>query len=83
MANHKFKVGQIVEPASGLAKSETSSRYEIVSLLPSEGTEATYRVKFQNGARERVVKESQMVLVAEAPVKPARPSIAISGSKKR
>jgi hypothetical protein len=81
MANHKFKVGQLVEPAAGAAKPASRSTYEIVSLLPSEGQEPRYRVK-RAGAPERVVVESQIVFVADAPAKPDRPSISISGSKK-
>ena len=80
MAHHKFKVGQIVEPASGLTKVEGRSTYEIVSLLPSEGQEPRYRVK-RAGSPERVVTEAQLAFVAEATVKPDRPSISISGSK--
>jgi hypothetical protein len=77
MANHKFKVGQLVEPSAGLAKQQSSSTYEVVSLLPSEGREPHYRVK-RAGSPERVVRESQLQFVAEAPAKPARPSISIS-----
>ena len=82
MANHKFKVGQIVEPAGTPATPAGSARYEIVSLLPSEGQEARYRVK-RAGSPERVVRESQIAFVADAPAKPDRPSISISGSKPR
>lgn len=81
MANHKFKVGQLVAPAAAAAKPASSSTYEIVSLLPSEGQEPRYRVK-RSGSPERVVVESQLVFVADAPVKPQRSSISISGSKK-
>ena len=81
MANHKFKVGQLVEPASGVSK-PGSATYEIVSLLPSEGQEPRYRVK-RAGSPERVVQESQLKFVADAPPKSTRPSISISGSKER
>jgi hypothetical protein len=77
MADHKFKVGQLVEPAAGVGKSDGRSTYEIVNLLPSEGQEPRYRVK-RAGSPERVVVESQIVFVAEAPAKPQRPSISIS-----
>ena len=82
MANHKFKVGQIVEPASAPSSAAGKSTYEIVSLLPSEGQEPRYRVK-RPGAPERVVQESQLKFVADAPAKSDRPSISISGSKPR
>jgi hypothetical protein len=77
MANHKFKVGQIVEPAAGVTKPTGRSTYEIVSLLPSEGQEPRYRVR-RSGSPERVVVESQLVFVADAPPKSERPSISIS-----
>jgi hypothetical protein len=77
MANHKFKVGQIVEPSAGVGKPQGRSTYEIVSLLPSEGQEPRYRVK-RAGSPERVVVESQLVFVADAPAKSERPSISIS-----
>jgi hypothetical protein len=77
MAVHKYKVGQLVEPASGLTNASSGSSYEIVSLLPSEGQEARYRVK-RAGSPERVVVESQLSFVADAPAKSNRPSISIS-----
>lgn len=76
MAEHKFKVGQTVEPASGLSRTG-DSLYEIMSLVPSEGQEPRYRVK-RSGAPERIVQESQLRFVADAPSKPSRPSISIS-----
>jgi hypothetical protein len=82
MAHHKFKVGQIVEPAIRRPTPAGPSTYEITSLVPSEGQEPRYRVK-REGAPERVVAESQLVFVADAPVKPTRPSISVSGSKGR
>jgi hypothetical protein len=82
MAQHKFKVGQIVEPALRRSTPAAPSTYEITSLVPSEGQEPRYRVK-RAGAPERVVAESQLRFVAEAPAKPARPSIAVSSSKGR
>ena len=82
MANHKFKVGQIVEPANRPASPAGPPTYEITATLPSEGQEPRYRVK-RAGAPERVVVESQLVFVADAPVKPHRPSISVSGSKSR
>jgi hypothetical protein len=78
MAQHKFKVGQLVEPAKSPAKPGTSV-YEIVSLVPSEGQEPRYRVR-RAGTPERVVTESQIVFFADAPAKPSRPGISISKS---
>ena len=51
MTEHKFKVGQIVEPTSGPSNGGRP-RYEIVSLVPSEGQEPRYRVK-REGTPER------------------------------
>jgi hypothetical protein len=78
MAQHKFKLGQIVEPAGRTATSG-DAHYEIVGLVPSEGQEPCYRVR-RAGAPDRVVRESQITFVAEAKVKSDRPSISISKS---
>jgi hypothetical protein len=61
MAQHRYKVGQLVDysparlgmPASGL-------QYEIMRLLPIEGGELLYRVKSRGEAFERVAKESEL-----------------------
>lgn len=76
MADHKFKVGQIVEPSSGVSKAD-NPRYEITGLVPNDGFEPRYRVK-RSGAPERVVQQSQIAFVADAPAKSTRPSISIS-----
>jgi len=76
MTEHKFKIGQIVEPASGPSNGERP-RYQIASLVPSEGREPHYRVK-REGSPERIVREAQIRFVADAPLKPDRPGISIS-----
>jgi hypothetical protein len=76
MTEHKFKIGQIVEPNNGTPIND-GPRYRITSLVPSEGQEPRYRVK-RDGAPERVVIEGQIRFVADAPPTPDRPSISIS-----
>lgn len=62
MANHKFKVGQMVDFMPSRAGVPASIRgYTIVRLLPLEGGERLYRIKTIAEAFERIAKESELV----------------------
>jgi hypothetical protein len=61
MAQHKFRVGQLVDFAPSRPGVATSGRqYEIVRLLPADGGELQYRVKSKAEAFERIAKESEL-----------------------
>ena len=68
MASHKFSVGQKVSfhpSATGL--SHLRGSYTIARLLPSETRDWQYRVKSDRDAHERVVLESQLAALPDAP----------------
>ena len=61
MQEHKYHLGETVYFASRrLGHMVANSTYRIVRLLPSDGDDYQYRVKNQNEAFERVVRESQL-----------------------
>ena len=61
MANHKYKVGQLVTFAPSRSGMPTSGRqYEVVRLLPPESGELQYRVKCKGDTFERVARESEL-----------------------
>jgi len=61
MARHKFKVGQVVDFAQPrLAMPTVRGQYEIVRLLPSDGSQFQYRIKARGELFERIAKESQL-----------------------
>ena len=61
MARHKFKVGQVVDFAEPrLAMPTVRGRYEIVRLLPSDGSQFQYRIKAVGESLERMAKEGQL-----------------------
>jgi hypothetical protein len=58
---HKFKIGQTVNYASGpFGRGAGGGMYKITQLLPPEGDEYQYRIKSSSEPHERVVKESQL-----------------------
>ncbi|MFZ5737792.1 hypothetical protein BJ123_112116 [Rhodopseudomonas thermotolerans] len=58
---HKFVVGDSVYfTASNVARPAASGMYEIVRLLPTDGSDCQYRIKNISEAFERVAKESQL-----------------------
>jgi len=61
MAQHKYKVGQLVSysPAKG-GMPVSALQYEIVRRLPAEGGEPLYRVKSRGEVFERVARESEL-----------------------
>jgi hypothetical protein len=64
MAQHKFRVGQMVNYTSGaLDRGGSSGVYKVTRLLPPEGDDHKYQIKNANELHERVVKESQLRVV--------------------
>ncbi len=63
MANHKFKVGQMVDfnPSLRAGVQASAREYKILRLLPQEGGEHLYRIKTIAEAFERVARESELV----------------------
>ncbi|MFZ1089917.1 MAG: hypothetical protein WAN75_11760 [Xanthobacteraceae bacterium] len=58
---HKFRLGQSVYFASRpVGHMIRNSTYEVVRLLPSDGSDYQYRIKNPSEAFERVVRESQL-----------------------
>jgi hypothetical protein len=61
---HKFKVGQTVDLIQCTFRAAAKDTYEIVSLRPAEGGNSQYLIKSKSEAHERVVSETDLVLVA-------------------
>jgi hypothetical protein len=65
MANHRFKVGQMVDLIpSHLGVTSSSRAYKILRLLPREGGQHLYRIKTIAEAFERIAKENELVASA-------------------
>jgi hypothetical protein len=60
---HKFKVGQTVDLVPSMSRRAVSGHYRIVSLRPAEGENPQYRIKSKSESHERVVAESDLVLL--------------------
>jgi len=64
MAQHKFKIGQIVEFVPNrldpLSRNVPPGNYTIERLLPSDTTNLQYRVKHTVDGHQRVVAESEL-----------------------
>jgi hypothetical protein len=61
VAQHRFKVGQIVNYMPGpFGRGHAGNIYKITQLLPPEGDDFQYRIKSAAEPHERVVKESQL-----------------------
>ena len=61
MAQHRYKVGQLVDFSPARPGVPTSGQqYQIVQPLPAEGGEFLYRVKSKSEAFERIAKESEL-----------------------
>ena len=62
MANHKYKVGQMVDFIPSHAGAAASSRaYKILRLLPREAGQHLYQIKTIAEACERIAKESELM----------------------
>ena len=64
MANHKFRVGQVVDfnPSPRIGMPAASREYKILRLLPDDRGERLYRIKTISEAFERIARESELVL---------------------
>jgi hypothetical protein len=61
MAQHKFKVGQLVDyHPNRLVMTPSSREYKVVRLLPLEGSDLLYRIKSPGETFERVAKEQDL-----------------------
>jgi hypothetical protein len=61
LKEHKFRIGQSVYFTSRpIGHMIANSTYEVVKLLPSDGSDYQYRIKNPREAFERVVRESQL-----------------------
>ena len=60
MSDHKFKVGQTVNYASGLnGRGLRGAAFEIMQRLPTQGGDHQYRIKSANEPYDRLVKKSE------------------------
>ena len=58
---HKFQIGQTVYfTARPIGQMAANGAYQVVKLLPSDGSDYQYRIKSADEAFERVAKESQL-----------------------
>jgi hypothetical protein len=61
MSRHKYRVGQLVHYTPSRSAIPVSSRqYQIVRLLPLEGSDFLYRIKSPTETFERVAKEQDL-----------------------
>jgi hypothetical protein len=61
LQEHKFQIGQNVYFTSRpIGHMVANSTYQVVRLLPSDGSDYQYRIKNPNEAFERVARESQL-----------------------
>jgi hypothetical protein len=60
---YSFKVGQTVDLIPSTLRFAAKGAYQIVSLRPIEGGDTQYRVKSKSEVYERVVSESDLILV--------------------
>jgi hypothetical protein len=59
-AGHKFRVGDVVEARASLFRPTPPGPYEVVCLLPPEGTSNQYRLKSLENGHERIVREEDI-----------------------
>ena len=61
MRPHGFSVGQSVGISPGRYDGDIpAGTYTVLRLLPNDGADREYRVRFQRDGHERVVRESQL-----------------------
>jgi hypothetical protein len=61
LKEHKFQIGETVYFTSRpIGHMAANSTYQVVRLLPSDGSDYQYRIKNANEAFERVARESQL-----------------------
>ena len=62
MPSHKFKVGDIVVINPTISRFVPAGVFEVTKQLPGNG-EREYRIKSANEPHERVVRESELIMV--------------------
>jgi hypothetical protein len=61
LKEHRFQIGETVYFTSRpIGHMDPNSTYEVVKLLPSDGSDYQYRIKNPKEAFERVARESQL-----------------------
>jgi len=61
LQEHRFQIGENVYFTSRpIGHMVANSIYQVVKLLPSDGSDYQYRIKNPNEAFERVARESQL-----------------------
>jgi hypothetical protein len=61
MAEHKYRVGQVVEVRTGPLSGAPPGAYEVTRRLPPAGTSNQYRVKSHQSGHERVIQEADII----------------------
>lgn len=62
-SEHRFKIGQTISLSAGFGYVRTSqTTYEIVALLPSNGSQYQYRIRNNDEMFQRVAAENEMML---------------------
>ncbi len=79
MAQHRFKVGDLVRMGGGasanpgealldaIAHNRPAGIFEVIACLPEVDGEAQYRIRGGDDHRERIVRESQLVSAVRPP----------------
>jgi hypothetical protein len=67
MPAHKFQVGEIVQLSPFIGRNVSGGSYEVVKQLSEINGEFQYRIKSMNEPHERVVGESEYVLLRSIP----------------
>jgi hypothetical protein len=84
MPRHRFKVGQkVVAPSGGRDALISRGPQVIVRLLPLVGRDPQYQVHSTVDGHDRVVLESQIMLIEERPAAAAAQKVAAGKSAPR
>jgi hypothetical protein len=57
---HRYRIGQLVRPASGNFPDRSSGSYTVLRLLPASDGEFHYRIKAVHNQTERAVRETEI-----------------------
>jgi len=63
MTDQVHKFGQTVNLVPSMSRLAARGHYQIVSLRPADGENPQYRIRSNSEAHERVVAESDLVLL--------------------
>lgn len=66
MPSHKFKAGQIVSFDAPKGMLQGGATYKVERVMPIENGELKYRIKSPAESFERMAKECELLLIAEA-----------------